>query len=338
MNIVALETESVRTRPPSWQAIVKSAIRDSSQLLRRLDLASDPLSPPVEEQNFPTFVPETWLRRIRPGDPLDPLLLQVLPQSAEDSVVTGFVADAVGDLAAEQAPGLIQKYHGRALLITSGACAIHCRYCFRRHYPYDQAPVSMPQFDEALEVVRKDNQIDEVILSGGDPLMMVDKKLQQLIEMIEAIDHVRRLRIHTSLPSLIPQRVTSDLVSMLKKNRLAKVVVLHINHPHEIDVDVRQAMARLGECHALLLNQAVLLKGVNDDLETLIALSKQLVDNRCQPYYLHQLDRVAGVAHFEVPEADGCKLIEQMRARLPGYAVPRYVRESAGESSKTVIV
>ncbi len=338
MNIVALEPESVRTRPPSWQAIVKSAIRDSGQLLQRLDLAGHLPGSPTEEKNFPTFVPETWLRRIQPGDPQDPLLLQVLPRLAEDAVVPGFVTDAVGDLEAEQAPGLIQKYHGRALLITSGACAVHCRYCFRRHYPYGQAPVSMPQFDDALEVVRQDTQIDEVILSGGDPLMMVDNKLQQLIEMIEAIEHVRRLRIHTRLPVLIPQRVTSGLVGMLKKTRLAKIVVLHINHPQEIDADVRQAMLQLVECHALLLNQAVLLKGVNDDLETLITLSKQLVDSHCQPYYLHQLDRVAGVAHFEVPEAEGCKLIEQMRGRLPGYAVPRYVRESPGESSKTVIV
>jgi len=338
MSIVASKTDSVRTTPATWQTILKSAIRDSGELLRQLGLDDSELAGLVCQSDFPTFVTTPWLQRIKPGDPNDPLLLQVLPQAAEALSPEGFGKDAVGDQAATKANGLLHKYHGRALLIASGTCAVHCRYCFRRHYPYSEAPVSIKEFDRVLQVVREDQGISEMILSGGDPLMMVDRRLADLIGLIEDIPHVRRLRIHTRLPILIPQRVTECFLAMLTQSRLTHVVVLHINHPKEIDADVREAVLKIANAGGLLLNQSVLLKGVNDCLDTLLELSEKLIELRCQPYYLHQLDRVQGVAHFEVTEEVGRHLIQQMRHRLPGYAVPRYVREIPGEPSKTIIL
>lgn len=337
MSIVASKTDSVRTTPPTWQAILKSAIRDSGDLLKRLGLEGSKHARLACESDFPTFVTEPWLQRIKPGDPNDPLLLQVLPQNSESLLQEGFRKDAVGDRAATKADGLLHKYHGRALLIASGACAVHCRYCFRRHYPYSEAPVSIRDFDHVLQVVREDTEISEMILSGGDPLMMVDHRLTELIGLIEEIPHVRRLRVHTRLPILIPQRVTDPFLATLKQSRLTHVVVLHINHPNELDSHVEHAVQKIAALGGMLLNQSVLLKGVNDCADTLIQLSERLIAVGCQPYYLHQLDRVQGVSHFEVPEEVGRDLIGEMRKRLPGYAVPRYVREIPGEPSKTII-
>jgi len=338
MSIVASKTDSVRTTPATWQAILKSAIRDSGELLGRLGLERSEQDRLAGESDFPTFVTEPWLDRIKPGDPNDPLLLQVLPQAAEALTLDGFAKDAVGDQAATKASGLLHKYHGRALLIASGTCAVHCRYCFRRHFPYSEAPVSIREFDQALQVVREDPEISEVILSGGDPLMMVDQRLADLIELIEGIPHIQRLRVHTRLPILIPQRVTDRFLAALTDSRLTHVVVLHINHPNEIDDEVRAAVRKIANSGGLLLNQSVLLKGVNDRLDTLLELSERLIELSCQPYYLHQLDRVQGVAHFEVSEEVGLDLVKKMRTRLPGYAVPRYVREIPGEPSKTIIL
>ncbi len=342
MAIVALDSNSVRTSPDDWRAIVKSAIRDPNELRRRLGLPleSEPqrvLDVQQADQQFRTFVPEPFLSRIQSGNPADPLLLQVLPVANEARDVAGFTADAVGDAAAEKGAGLIHKYQGRALLITRGVCAVNCRYCFRRHYPYDSAPVSIQQFERTLQVVRDDESIEELILSGGDPLMMVDKQLQQLLKLIESIPHIRRLRIHSRLPIVIPQRVNSALMSMLSESPLTVVVVVHVNHPNEIDQDVANAMAALHECRLTLLNQSVLLKGVNDDLPTLVELSKRLIDQNCLPYYLHQLDRVQGAAHFEVDVEVGKALVAEMQKQLPGYAVPKYVQEIAGEASKTIL-
>ena len=335
MDIVAFQPNPVRTGPDDWSAILKSSIRDPHELLRQLQLPADLLAgTAAAHRQFRCFVPGPYLDRIQPGDPQDPLLLQVLPQAAESEKEPGFTLDAVGDLAAERAPGLIHKYHGRVLLMTRGACAIHCRYCFRRHYPYDSAPLSIAALERSLEVVRRDASIEEVILSGGDPLMMVDSQLSELVSLIESIDHVQRLRIHTRLPVVIPQRVTPELTALLTHSRLKRLIVLHINHAREIDQAVLEAAEQLSNARCTLLNQAVLLRGVNDDLETQVALCKRLLEMDCLPYYLHQLDRVAGAAHFEVPETEGLRLLQQMRDRLPGYAVPRYVREVAGAASK----
>lgn len=342
MAIVAFDSNSVRTTPDDWRAFVKSAIRDPNELLCRLEFPSDLASlwlanTDSAHRQFQTFVPEPFLERMAKGDPADPLLRQVLPRASEMDVVPGFSADAVGDSAAERTPGLIHKYDGRALLIARGACAVHCRYCFRRHYPYGAGPVSTRQFDKTLDIVRQDPSIEEVILSGGDPLMMVDDRLEELVGLIDAIPHVQRLRIHTRLPVVIPQRVTVALQQMLSETRLARFVVLHINHPNEIDEPVVLAVEKLRSTGATLMNQAVLLKDVNDDVDTLVRLSKRLVNMNCLPYYLHQLDRVQGAAHFEVEPETGRSLIKAMQKQLPGYAMPKYVQEIAGEPSKTIL-
>jgi EF-P beta-lysylation protein EpmB len=257
-------------------------------------------------------------------------LRQILPLEAEESSPPGFTDDPVGDLAAAKAPGLLHKYHGRVLLVTTGACAVHCRYCFRRHFPYEQSPPSAAAWNESIRLIAADESIREVILSGGDPLTIVDPLLAELAEQVAAIPHVVRLRIHTRLPIMIPERINDDLLDWLRGTRLTPIMVIHANHPAELQGTAADAVGRLVDAGIPVLNQSVLLRGVNDDLETLAALSERLVDLRAMPYYLHQLDQVTGAAHFEVPIARGLELMEGLRARLPGYAVPRYVQEQAG--------
>jgi len=329
--------------PASWRHALKDAIRDPAELCRLLELPSS-LVPAAERAaaTFPLFVPRGYVQRMRKGDPTDPLLRQVLPLGAELDEVAGFTSDPVGDRPAELAPGLLQKYDSRALLITTGACAVHCRYCFRRHYPYDEAPKSLAQWEPALAAIEADPAIDEVILSGGDPWTLVDDLLARLAARIAAIPHVRRLRVHTRLPIFVPERVCDSLLAWFSKDALARtgsplapVCVIHANHATEIDDDVAAALARLQHAGVMLLNQSVLLRGVNDSVAALDALSRRLIDVGVVPYYLHQLDRVAGAAHFEVAETEGHRLVEALRARLPGYAVPQYVREVPGAQSKT---
>ncbi len=315
---------------------MKDAVRDPVELCRLLDLPEDFKGAARAAANaFPLFVPRGFVARMRPGDPADPLLRQVLPRADEMAEVPGFVADPVDDAAATRQAGLLQKYEGRALLIATGTCAVHCRYCFRRHFPYDEAPRSFVEWQPALDEIAADTSLREVILSGGDPLTLVDAKLAELVKWLEPIPHLRRLRIHTRLPIVIPERVTDELVAMLGDTRLTPVVVLHANHANELDQQVADAVAKLVNVGVMLLNQAVLLAGVNDSVEAQAALSERLIDMRVIPYYLHQLDRVAGAAHFEAPVATGRRIIEALRARLPGYAVPRYVQEVAGAPSKT---
>lgn len=323
----------------SWQEAMKDAVRDPAELCRLLELPADFVEPArAAAGEFPLFAPRGFVARMRLGDPADPLLRQVLPLGNELADVPGFVADPVGDAAATVRTGLLQKYHGRVLLITTGTCAIHCRYCFRRHFSYEEAPRSIARWEPALEAIAADDTIHEVILSGGDPLTLVDTTLTALTDRLESIPHLRRLRIHTRLPIVIPERVTDELVELLAATRLTPIVVLHANHANELDEYVAESIAKLAESNALLLNQAVLLAGVNDSLETQAALCERLVDLRVTPYYLHQLDRVAGAAHFETPISTGRQIIDQLKARLPGYAIPRYVQEVAGAASKTELI
>jgi EF-P beta-lysylation protein EpmB len=322
----------------SWQEAMKTAVRDSANLMRLLGLDSNQVSLSSKgEAQFPVFVPLPYLSRIRPGDPFDPLLLQVMPQYAESVDAFGFVEDPVGDLKVEKSPGLLHKYPGRVLMVVSGSCAIHCRYCFRRHFPYELAPKSLQQWEPTFRYIEEDDSIHEVILSGGDPLTLVDSTLQSIVERIASIDHVQRLRVHTRLPVVIPQRVTDALCEIFSSTRLATWVVLHINHAREIDGEVEQSISRLRNAGATLLNQAVLLRGVNDNVDALRQLFEKLVDCNVSPYYLHQLDRVAGGAHFEVPLELGQQWIADLRKRLPGYAIPLFVQEIAGEESKTAL-
>jgi EF-P beta-lysylation protein EpmB len=325
----------------NWRRALAEAVRDPVELCRLLDLPRALVEPARRAAaQFGLFAPRGYVARMKRSDVDDPLLRQVLPLGVELDVTAGFSADPVDDAAARLAPGLLQKYAGRVLLVTTGACAIHCRYCFRRHYPYADEPKSLAAWEPALAAIAADATIEEVILSGGDPLTLVDELLEPLVRRIEAIPHVRRLRIHTRLPIVLPERVDDRLLGWLAagRTRLTPVCVVHANHANELDGQVAAVLARLADAGVLLLNQTVLLRGVNDSVAALAGLSRRLVECRVLPYYLHQLDRVAGAAHFEVPEAEGLRLIELLQAGLPGYLVPRYVREMAGEESKTILV
>jgi EF-P beta-lysylation protein EpmB len=325
-------------RDRSWQQELRLAVRDASQLVAALQLR-DSLLPSARQaaRDFPVFAPWPYIARMSKGDAADPLLRQVLPLDAETLDQPDFTTDPVGDAAAQLAPGLLQKYNGRALLVTTGACAIHCRYCFRRHYPYSAGPRSADDWQPAIDQIAADPSVDEVLLSGGDPLTLVDSHLAELARRLAEIPQVRRLRIHTRLPIVIPQRVTADLLAWLRGTRLTPIMVVHANHPQEIDDSVAAALALLSDAGIPVLNQSVLLRGVNDNAAALIELSRRLVDLRVMPYYLHQLDRVSGAAHFEVPVSRGLELLAAMRCALPGYAVPRYVQEVAGETHKRVL-
>jgi EF-P beta-lysylation protein EpmB len=319
---------------PDWRQLWRESITDAGELLERLGLGQLAATLPADHAGFALRVPRGFVARMGPGNPADPLLLQVLPQLAECAEVEGFVADAVGDLASRAAHGVLHKYEGRALLIASGSCAIHCRYCFRRHFPYGDEIAAAGQWRAALAHVGTDTSIRELILSGGDPLALTTAKLEELTAGLAGMPHVVRLRIHTRLPVVLPERVDDALVAWLSALPLQKVVVLHANHANEFDDSVDAACARLRATGATLLNQSVLLAGVNDTVEALNALSERAFAAGVLPYYLHQLDRVRGVAHFEVPDARALALVEAMRASLPGYLVPRLVRELPGDLSK----
>lgn len=286
---------------------------------------------------FRLRVPRSYVARIRHGDPNDPLLRQVLPIGAELADAADYTADPLGERAALRAPGLLQKYHGRALLITTSACAVHCRYCFRREFPYAEQTSETSRWSEALEEIASDTSIEEVILSGGDPLSLSDSRLAGLTDAIQRIPHVRRLRVHTRQPVVLPSRVDEGLTQWLTQLRLPVVFVLHVNHPNELDADVRAACALLHDSGVTLLNQTVLLRGVNDDAHILAELSRKLFEAGVLPYYLHVLDRVRGAAHFDVPEASARIIAGQLAALMPGYLVPRLAREIYGAPAKVTL-
>lgn len=322
-------------QPVRWQQLWREAVSDPHELLALLDLSQHAQTLLADAgTGFALRVPRGFIARMRRGDPADPLLLQVLPRAAELAKIDGFGHDAVGDIAARARPGVLHKYHGRALLIATGSCAINCRYCFRRHFPYAQEVAAANGWREALAYVRADPSISEVILSGGDPLSVANAKLAELGGALTSIHHVKRLRIHTRLPVVLPERIDDAFCDWLAALPLQRVVVLHVNHANEIDDGLADACARLRECGATLLNQSVLLARINDNADALCALSERLFDIGVLPYYLHQLDRVAGAAHFEVEDACALELLCRLRERLPGYLVPRLVREVAGAPCK----
>jgi EF-P beta-lysylation protein EpmB len=323
-------------QPPAWQRALQLAITDPAELLDAVGLGPQWLEPArAASRLFPLKVPLGYVARMRRGDPRDPLLAQVLPLGLECRDLPGYVADPVGDLAARAGAGVLRKYHGRALLVTTGACAVHCRYCFRRHFPYAEDNASRAEFAPALEVLRSDATIVEAILSGGDPLTLGDRRLGALFEALDGIPHLRRLRLHTRLPIVLPERIDDGFLEAWSAVRLKRVAVVHANHANELDAPVRAALARLRAAGTTVLNQAVLLRGVNDDADALVRLSESLFEAGVLPYYLHVLDPVAGAAHFDVPEDEARRLLAQVEARLPGYLVPALVRESPGAPSKT---
>jgi EF-P beta-lysylation protein EpmB len=336
MTILTSHLDPVRAASGTWQQQMKWAVRDAVTLKTALQLPENTSISQKAADQFPVFVPLPFLQRIAPGDPDDPLLRQVLPVCDEENSPAEFSDDPLQEAESTLVPGLLKKYQSRALLVTTGACAVHCRYCFRRNFPYGDSPTSAKQWLPAIKKIAADRAIDEVILSGGDPLTLVDESIAELVDQVGSIEHVKRLRFHTRLPIMIPQRITVRLIDLISNFSGQVVVVIHANHANEFDSQVDLAMAKLQSAGALLLNQSVLLRGINDSAEALTSLSQRLLDANVLPYYLHQLDRVTGVAHFEVPRERGIKLIAQMRAALPGYAVPRYVKEEPGQPNKTV--
>lgn len=317
---------------------MQQAIRSPLELLERLGLdATDVAISESAARDFPLLVPQAFIDRMRPGDPSDPLLRQVLPAAKETLPASGFVTDPLAEAVAHKAPGVLHKYAGRALLVLTGACAVHCRYCFRRHFPYQEAGLRPAALEQALAYLAADATLHEVILSGGDPLMLADTRLAPLAHRLAALPQLRTLRIHTRLPVVLPERVDEQLLGWLEALPLRKVLVLHVNHAREIDADVADAAARLRTAGITLLNQSVLLRGVNDSAAALTELSERLWDIGVLPYYLHLLDRVQGAAHFEVDDAEAQHLMTALRTQLPGYLVPRLAREEAGLPYKRVI-
>ncbi len=324
--------------PLTWQQELADAITGTAELAAALDLDPAALAHAgAGKQTFPLRVPRSFVARMRRGDANDPLLRQVLPVAAELIDSREYVDDPVGELAALRAPGLLHKYRGRALLITTPTCAVHCRYCFRREFPYAEQIGDAPRWSEALAAIAADESLEEIILSGGDPLSLSNARLESLTGALAAIPHVRRIRVHTRQPVVLPSRVDEGLVRWLRAIALPVVLVLHINHPNELDADLAAACARLRATGITLLNQSVLLAGINDDVEVLSQLSHRLFEAAVLPYYLHALDPVRGASHFAVPDDRAQLLAGQLAARLPGYLVPRLVREVAGAPAKVVL-
>jgi EF-P beta-lysylation protein EpmB len=330
--------EVLSTNTDSWQQQLADVIRDPAELCELLQIDPRYLAPALAaSEDFPLRVPRAFVGRMVAGDINDPLLRQVLPLGEELDYQPGFTADPLQEAQANPAPGLIHKYHGRVLLVVSGGCAINCRYCFRRHFPYEDNNPSRRQWQQTLDYIRADDSIQEVIFSGGDPLAAGDKLLAELASAINDIPHVTTLRIHSRLPVVIPQRISEQCLQWLKQPQLQTVMVIHSNHANEIDAEVGVALMKLKQAGISLLNQAVLLAGVNDDSNSLTLLSQRLFQYGVLPYYLHLLDRVQGAAHFQVNETQALQLVAAMRDTLPGYLVPRLVKEEPGASSKTPI-
>ena len=317
----------------NWKQELQQAISDPDELQVLLDLPAQSLA--VPKKHFPLRVPRSFVRRMQKGNPNDPLLLQVFIAANEFEQVDGYDADPLQEATTNPIPGLLHKYHGRVLIVLSGSCAINCRYCFRRAFPYNDNS-ALKHWPQIIEYLKNHHEISEVILSGGDPLLVDDEQLASVIRDVEAIPHITTLRIHTRLPVVIPSRITDEFIDLLSRSCLQTVVVLHINHANEIDDELSAALLRLKSA-AIVLNQAVLLKNINDSVDALESLSRRLFAAGVLPYYVHQLDRVVGAHHFYVSQEQGVQLMAALQARLPGYLVPRYVQEVPGKPNKMPI-
>ena len=317
-----------------WRDILRDSIRDAKTLRTSLDLKIEQTKW-LDNPTFGVLIPKPYLSRIESGNPYDPLLLQIAPSVHETKDAPGFTNDPLNETDSVAAPGVLQKYQGRVLYIVGSACPVHCRYCFRRHFPYHEHQTA--SFDPLLDYLHDDEKISEVILSGGDPLMLSDERLELLINAIGDVSHVRTIRIHTRFATVLPQRVTRKLVRILQCTRLNVVVVVHVNHPNEIDNDVGLAINALRSSGVTILNQSVLLKGVNGSTKVLEQLSWKLFEIGVLPYYLHLLDRVAGTSHFDLPEQRALAIYRRLQASVPGYLAPRLVREIPDQDAKTIV-
>lgn len=318
-----------------WKQELADAVSSPIELLSLLDIDSHDSESILKSPDFKMRVPRHYVNKMEAGNRFDPLLKQVLPIIDEDEI-SGLI-DPVGDLQAMPTPGLHHKYHGRALMITTGACAIHCRYCFRRHYPYEQANIKNEYLASTLSYLKEHKDINEIILSGGDPLVLDDSKIAHIINSLETVEHLQWLRIHTRLPVVLPSRITDTLLTLLSSSRFRVTMVIHANHANELATDEFEAFNKIRSHNITLLNQSVLLRGVNDKANTLVTLSEKLYSYGVLPYYLHCLDPVQGAMHFSVSTSNSIAIIDKMRAKLPGFLVPKLVREEQGKHSKTEI-
>ncbi|ENW95932.1 EF-P beta-lysylation protein EpmB [Acinetobacter sp. NIPH 298] len=321
----------------NWQSQLSDLITDPLELLNLLELSTEQLlsGAILASEQFKLRVPRAFVGKMNIGDPLDPLLLQVLPHHLELEEHPAFVTDPLGEEAANQMAGVLHKYQSRFLLTLTGACAIHCRYCFRRHFPYQE---NLPKNDDWINIkqyIEQNPKINEVILSGGDPLTLSNRKLALWLERLASLPQIKILRIHSRVPIVIPNRVDKELISILKNSRLRIIVVVHSNHAAELDDFTCSKLLQLSLHHITVLNQAVLLKGVNDSAKTLTELSSRLFEARVMPYYLHVLDKVKGAQHFDLRSSEIDHIYSDVLASLPGYLVPKLVREIAGEKNKT---
>ncbi|MDX1756476.1 MAG: EF-P beta-lysylation protein EpmB [Marinobacter sp.] len=335
----AIEARPLDHDNRTWQQLLADSITTPEDLLRRLDLPAGRWLDGARggHRLFPIRVPEPYLERIERGNAADPLLRQILPLMDETQARDGYVRDPLAEQAATPSPGLIRKYRSRALLMVTGQCAINCRYCFRRHFPYDEHRLSPEERAGVIQALAQAPEVNEVIFSGGDPLAVNDRLLARWARDLATVPQLRRIRIHSRLPVVIPQRVCDDLIGWLTETRLQTVLVLHVNHPNELDRQTRSALGRLRAAGVTLLNQSVILKGVNDDANTLAALSESLFEAGVLPYYLHAFDPVAGAHHFDVSDDKARQLVRKLVERLPGFLVPKLVREQPGRAGKTPI-
>lgn len=322
----------------NWQQQYKESITSIDDLCKQLDLQIDqlPFSASAHEQ-FRLRAPKSYISRMQKSNPYDPLLLQILPHAFEENTVIGYSTDPVADLQSTKSHGLIKKYNGRVLLLATSRCAIHCRYCFRRHFPYNLHNPRKDAWRRAMSEIAQDTNIKEVILSGGDPLVLPEEELSKIIDPLEAIKHVERLRIHTRLPVVIPDRINDEFIQLVNTTKLKTIIVLHINHPQEIDYLLQNKLLELSSAKCTLLNQSVLLRDINDKADVLIKLSEELFKVNVLPYYLHLLDKVQGAAHFDICETDAQNIMAEVTSKLPGYLVPKLVKEEAGFPSKTLV-
>ncbi|MDZ7322782.1 EF-P beta-lysylation protein EpmB [Kosakonia sacchari] len=331
-HIVTLKTPSRE----DWLIQLADVITDPDELLRLLKIDTDEnlIAGGAAKRLFPLRVPRAFAARMQPGNPHDPLLRQVLTSQEEFIAAPGFSTDPL-DEQSSVVPGLLHKYRNRALLLVKGGCAVNCRYCFRRHFPYADNQGNKRNWQGALDYIAEHPELDEIIFSGGDPLMAKDHELDWLLAQLEAIPHIKRLRIHSRLPIVIPARITDTLSARFARSSLQILLVNHINHAQEIGDDFRHAMAQLRQANVTLLNQSVLLRGVNDNAQTLADLSNALFDAGVMPYYLHVLDKVQGAAHFMVSDDEARTIMRKLLTLVSGYMVPKLAREIGGEPSKT---
>jgi len=309
----------------SWQNDLRQSITDVGEICRILEI------PPCSDHaDYPLLVPRPFVDLMERGNPNDPLLLQVLPQAEENQPASGFSKDPLGEIADADGGIALNKYAGRTLLLVSHECAVHCRFCFRRHFPKTLIKADSNNiFSRSFSPFQ-----EEIILSGGDPLMLDDEALDRLLRSILQIKHVRRLRIHSRLPIVLPNRLTAKLAEILTLP-IPVYLVLHVNHPNELSAEFLERRELL--IKPIVMAQSVLLRRINDDAETLYRLFHRLIDARILPYYLHQLDKVEGGTHFEVSPEEGLRILAELRQRLPGYAVPTYVREINGKPCKEIM-